>query len=335
MSSENYPSEQLLRAVEAIATIQETLSPEDLSLLSKRDLHIRSTVLTSDTTEYVVWGTVVEYLIFVKKRDGSRVVNKYLKAHWEDKIYEMLTLCRQLGAKHETGEYQRPELGSSSEPTVSKPTSINTSGQGKTAVSIGAFLPEEEVKIDRLYYMHIYQALGGRYPDITNRDDIERASKLALQALEKATDEEPGEFIWNFVLGDHYGRLGRLADATRACQRAVNIKPDDPRAHYAMATVYRMLMRAIYAEPQYRERIDLVKEMQEGSSMGAMTPQFDPDSAASALQELHMTWQDAAKVSVKYFRSALALGFSRSENMMIEQTIEEIRSQCLRHGLSV
>ena len=137
MSSENYPSEQLFRAVEAIAAIQEKLSPKDLLLLSKKDLHIRSSVLTSDTTEYVVWGTVVEYLIFVKKRDGSRVVKKYVKAQWEDKIYEMLSFCTGQGPTHR-------QVPSTADRTlinkrqIEKPPIENTSGHGK-----GAAIPPE------------------------------------------------------------------------------------------------------------------------------------------------------------------------------------------------
>ena len=104
MSDQTDPSEQLLDKVEEIATIKRELSAEDCSLASAGGLYVQSGSVSGGVTQYMAGGKFVSALVFMKTTEGSRKVKKYKPGHWEDKVDEVLLLCRELKQVYDAQE---------------------------------------------------------------------------------------------------------------------------------------------------------------------------------------------------------------------------------------
>jgi hypothetical protein len=108
-------------------------------------------------------------------------------------------------------------------------------------------------------------------------------------------------------------------------------------AECMLATGFRYMTRAMYCSPEFRDRLKQANEMLAESGvdgwMGGLA--FDPDESERELQKLGMSWQEAARESVKHFRKATALGLPKSEIKLVNSFIESMRSQFSRHGVTL
>jgi len=207
----------------------------------------------------------------------------------------------------------------------------------KPRYTIHGFLPEEQSKLDVLYTLEVYPAIGGPQTVLFTIQDRQKVSRLAVQALERAALREPYEFLWYFALGHHYCGLGRFADAVMANERALALHPNDPRLEYALATCLRMLTRAAYCGSEFRDTMMRVSKMLRETGLEAFLAggKFDPDEAVKELQKLGITWEEAARESVKHFKKAIALGLPSSERKFINTIIESMREEFLMLGVII
>jgi hypothetical protein len=113
--------------------------------------------------------------------------------------------------------------------------------------------------------------------------------------------------------------------------RALTLHPNDPRVEYALATCLRMLTRAAYCGPEFRDTVLRMGKVFEGTESERLLAggKFDPHEAANELQKLGITWQDAARESVKHFKKAIALGLPSSETKSINIIMESMREEFL------
>ncbi len=202
---------------------------------------------------------------------------------------------------------------------------------------INELLADEAAKLEALYDLEVYPFIGGPNSRLSNMTEKQGALGAATQALERAVWREPYEFIWNFALGNNYLRIGRFADAVIANERALALHQNDPRVEYALATCYRMLIRAAYSAPEFRERFGQINKMVEGTGLDDFIAggRFDPYQAASELQKLGITWDCAVREAVKHFRRAIALGVSDSEMKFINAIIESDREEARAFGIII
>lgn len=61
-----------------------------------------------------------------------------------------------------------------------------------------------------------------------------------IEAMEKVYANHPNSWELAYKLGDAYQDAGRYADSIATCTRCFDLRPDDPRSRYALATAYRM-----------------------------------------------------------------------------------------------
>ena len=73
-----------------------------------------------------------------------------------------------------------------------------------------------------------------------------------------------------------------------ANRRALALHPNDSRVEYALATCLRMLTRAVYCGPAFRDAITPGGKMFEGTEFDGFLAggKFDPYEAANELQKL-------------------------------------------------
>jgi tetratricopeptide (TPR) repeat protein len=207
----------------------------------------------------------------------------------------------------------------------------------KPQYTIHGLLREEQAKLDALYNLEVYPVIGGPQAPLSNIHDQQKVSWTAAQALERAVVREPYEFLWHLALGEHYVRLGRFADAVMVNERALALHPNDPRAEYAMATCLRMLTRAAYSGREVGEMVVRMNKMIEGTEPERFLAggKFDPYQATYELQKLGLTWEYAARKSVKHFKKAIASGLSASETKFINTIIESMREEFLPFSVTI
>ena len=62
-----------------------------------------------------------------------------------------------------------------------------------------------------------------------------------IKAAETALKKYPKEWAIYYALGDKYQSIGRYADSLPILQKCVELKPDDVRSPYALATTYNLI----------------------------------------------------------------------------------------------
>jgi len=203
--------------------------------------------------------------------------------------------------------------------------------KNKSRYSTQRLLPEEEVKLNALYEIDVYPLIGGSEAPLSTTEDKLRAFSIAVNALEKAVVQEPGEFLWHFKLGSSYFLLGRFADAVTANSHALVLHPEDPRVEYNMATYLRAMTRAAYCGTAFRDKVENIRSMQRANGYDWSTYQdmlpFEPDTAENELRKLNITWQYAVVEAVRHFQRAIELGLPSSEVADIKAIIKAISAE--------
>lgn len=137
-----------------------------------------------------------------------------------------------------------------------------------------------------------------------------------VAALEAAAEREPTEWVYLYKACDLYIALKQFERAVAAGERALRLRPDDPRSFYALGAAYQVLTQARYAQPAYAgPRPD--------ASTAAVPRAFDPAAAAQALDSLGLTVDQATARSQRLFEQTLRFELKPAERRFI-------REVCLR-----
>jgi len=122
----------------------------------------------------------------------------------------------------------------------------------------------------------------------------------------------PNEWIVYFVASDKLADVGRYADSLRAAQRVVELKPNDPRSAYSLASAYYLLARAIWVDsPKF-------------SAIADMIPNVNPDLSKAELARVGITVETAGAQAIRWFEKALALKPNREGQELIRQSLHAL-----------
>ena len=80
------------------------------------------------------------------------------------------------------------------------------------------------------------------------KDRVNFTTQEFIEAAEKAIVDHPNEWVIFYTLGDNYMDKGQYARALQACKRCVELRPNDIRSAYALATAYNVLTRATWSD---------------------------------------------------------------------------------------
>ena len=151
------------------------------------------------------------------------------------------------------------------------------------------------------------------------------ALKEAAAALEAAVEAKPREWVFWYALGDLYQPMGQFAESVRAAEKCVDLRPDDPRSLYALASNLRTLTHAKYVGQQ--SYIEARTKMHgQLATQGDAAP-FDPARSQAALHELGMPLDLAAEWCLVLFERVLALGVRGEDKKHVEETLDVLYTE--------
>ena len=127
-----------------------------------------------------------------------------------------------------------------------------------------------------------------------------------IAAAERAAAVHPDAWVLFYVLGDNYQQLGRYADAIRAGKHCVELRPNDIRSAYALASAYCMLTRADWAGSAEHEQM-----------LRDMGDPIPPGVAVRELAKTGLTTLEAARQAIHWFERAQQLGPDRHSREQI------------------
>jgi hypothetical protein len=140
---------------------------------------------------------------------------------------------------------------------------------------------------------------------IASQEDYIRACELALKHY-------PNEWIIHYVLAGKYCDLGYYADCLRENLMCVKIRPNDIRSVYALATSYRLFMRADWS----KEENEIAQILKENVGIGFVV---DKHYSQAGLDHTGLTVETCAFQAIKWFERALQLGPDcESKNQIIQ-----------------
>lgn len=133
-------------------------------------------------------------------------------------------------------------------------------------------------------------------------------------AAERALKKYPDEWVIYYTLGDKYQQMGYYAEGLKATQKCVEIRPDDIRSVYALATSYNILTRASWSKEEntvakiFRALINDIDKA-------------DKKYSQAGLDHTGLVVETAAVQAIRWFERALALGPDRKSRTQIEQDL--------------
>lgn len=132
------------------------------------------------------------------------------------------------------------------------------------------------------------------------KDPSNYTSEEFILVAEKALIKHPNEWVIYFSLGDKYQDVGRYADSVRVGKRCVELKPNEIKSTYALATAFHILTWAAWS----KEEADIANRRMMGFSG---TFKMDPERSQAELDKLNITVETAAAQAIKWFNRSLEL----------------------------
>lgn len=137
------------------------------------------------------------------------------------------------------------------------------------------------------------------------------------RAVELASLEHPSNWLLIYVFGSKRLELNQLSAALAAALRCVELRPNDIRSTYSLATIYNTLSYGGWPN----DALDTIRtrgEHQIAANIGETR-----EAARRDLAKLELTPAEAAKKAVKWFRRCLEL---RSDRWSLGQIEEHLRT---------
>ena len=128
-----------------------------------------------------------------------------------------------------------------------------------------------------------------------------------ITATKRAIEKHPDEWVLYYFLADRLQDAWQYAEAVPICQKIVDLKPNDVRSPYILATNYNMLTNAAYTPEQWNS---LAQQYIDTKQIA------DPDTCRSELTKLGIDIQTAALQAIRWFERALNL---KSDNVSTKQ----------------
>ena len=115
----------------------------------------------------------------------------------------------------------------------------------------------------------------------------------------------------------NYQKLGYYAQALQATQKCVEIRPNDIRSVYALATSYNILTRAAWTENE--EQISRVLGLLVGD-----IDKIDKGYSQAGLDHTGLAVETAAVQAIRWFERALAMKSDRQSKEQIKQDLRTL-----------
>lgn len=146
--------------------------------------------------------------------------------------------------------------------------------------------------------------------------------KRAIPAFEAAIRKNPNEWIYYYMLCSFYLEDIRYVDAVRVGEKLLELRPNDPRSTYALATVYRQLTHAQYMDQRYKERMKQVQQWAASlASVVGVGYEMNPEASERALKALGLTIDEAAEKTITLFEKTRALGVRSEEATVVDDSL--------------
>jgi tetratricopeptide (TPR) repeat protein len=150
------------------------------------------------------------------------------------------------------------------------------------------------------------------------RNPSQYTAEEFIAAAEKAAEQHPNEWVVFYSLADKYQDVGRYADALRVCKRCVELRPNDIRSAYALATGYNLLARAAWSHEEAAIANNVLKEL-----FGEVNA-LDPTLAQDELNKTGLVVETAAAQAMRWFERALMLKPDRQSRQQIEWDLQTL-----------
>jgi tetratricopeptide (TPR) repeat protein len=142
---------------------------------------------------------------------------------------------------------------------------------------------------------------------------IQTATKEeVIVATKRAIEKYPNDWVLYFFLGDYLQKAWKYAEAMPICQKIVELRPDDVRSPYCLATNYNLLTRAAITPEQW----NMSQQYFQSEEVA------DPDTCRSELAKLGIDIQTAALQAIRWFERALNVKSDDASKMQIRQDLE-------------
>jgi len=138
-----------------------------------------------------------------------------------------------------------------------------------------------------------------------------------VAAADRALKKYPDEWVIYYTLGDNFQQLGLYAQALQATQKCVEIRPDDIRSAYALATSYNILTRAAWTEKE--DQVSRVFKLLLGD-----IDKFDKRYSQAGLDHTGMAVETAAVQAIRWFEQALRMKSDRQSKEQIKDNLKTL-----------
>jgi hypothetical protein len=149
-----------------------------------------------------------------------------------------------------------------------------------------------------------------------------------VQAAEKAAVQHPNEWVVFYSAADKYMAIGQYARALQCAKRATELRPNDIRSAYALATAYNVITRG-----EWESRKDELAPILSLLMPLAGPDLFDPTRSRTEMEEMGMVVDTAAAQALRWFERALELRPDSQSRAQIKQDLQALynRFPHLRH----
>lgn len=142
-----------------------------------------------------------------------------------------------------------------------------------------------------------------------------------IDRFEKAHQKNPKDWFICNQLGSLYLSTKQYGKSVEILKKGLDLRYNDIRSTYALATAYRQLTRAQFIGnpldqicPDYHDRQKLIN--------GG----FDPETSNRELQKLGLTLDEVAEKSMLLFEKTLRLGVRKNERPLIYESLQKMYS---------
>ncbi len=126
-------------------------------------------------------------------------------------------------------------------------------------------------------------------------------TKEFIIAAERALVKHPNEWVIYYSLGDKYQESGYYAEGLWATQKCVELRPNDIRSTYALATSYNILTRAAWTESEEEVVANVIK------ALIIDIDKADRRISQAGLDHTGLAVETAALQAIRWFERSLAL----------------------------
>lgn len=147
-----------------------------------------------------------------------------------------------------------------------------------------------------------------------------------IERFKAAIDGDPDDWLLQYWLGHAYFNMGQFANAKRTVDRMLELAPEEPRAIYAAASIYRTLSQAwMVATPEAEMQYYLA--LRQMRRAGIDHDGLDAKGSRAALAELDMSYNEAFSIAIRLFERIGKYPLNRVDRRILDETLASVRSE--------